>query len=108
MTLNQLAIPPDIVPNHIILLVISRTAVKPIKFLYFQCLNHSKEAAALAPQATITKMLMLSYALISSYHVQYQSDSRPVWSRTSDCQSGNPGSNPGCRILIFRTFGLIL
>jgi hypothetical protein len=42
---------------------------------------------------------MFRYALISSYHVQYRSDSRPVWSRTSDCQSGNPGSNPGCRIL---------
>ena len=27
------------------------------------------------------------------------SDSRPVWSRTSDCQSGNPGSNPGRRIV---------
>src|SRR5919202_758145 len=26
-------------------------------------------------------------------------DGRPVWSRTSDCQSGNPGSNPGRRIL---------
>lgn len=25
-------------------------------------------------------------------------DGRPVWSRTSDCQSGNPGSNPGRRI----------
>jgi hypothetical protein len=28
------------------------------------------------------------------------SDDRPVWSRTSDCQSGNPGSNPGRRIVI--------
>ncbi len=25
-------------------------------------------------------------------------DGRPVWSRTSDCQSGNPGSNPGRRM----------
>jgi hypothetical protein len=31
------------------------------------------------------------------------SDSRPVWSRTSDCQSGNPGSNPGCRIDVVDT-----
>src|SRR5579884_1952937 len=30
---------------------------------------------------------------------QYQCDGRPVWSRTSDCQSGNPGSNPGRRIV---------
>ena len=33
-----------------------------------------------------------------SYYLNCQSDGRPVWSRTSDCQSGNPGSNPGRRI----------
>jgi hypothetical protein len=27
-------------------------------------------------------------------------DGRPVWSRTSDCQSGNPGSNPGRRMSV--------
>jgi hypothetical protein len=30
--------------------------------------------------------------------IQRWCDGRPVWSRTSDCQSGNPGSNPGRRI----------
>ena len=29
--------------------------------------------------------------------LEYSCDGRPVWSRTSDCQSGNPGSNPGRR-----------
>ena len=36
------------------------------------------------------------------------SDDRPVWSRTSDCQSGNPGSNPGRRIFYAEHFGLTL
>ena len=33
-------------------------------------------------------------------------DDRPVWSRTSDCQSGNPGSNPGRRIVYSENISL--
>ena len=33
-------------------------------------------------------------------------DGRPVWSRTSDCQSGNPGSNPGRRIVYSESISL--
>jgi hypothetical protein len=34
--------------------------------------------------------------------LEYSCDGRPVWSRTSDCQSGNPGSNPGRRTPYFQ------
>ena len=43
MTLNQLAKLPDVGPNRVILLIISSTAAKPIKFLFFQCASTTQE-----------------------------------------------------------------
>ncbi len=48
-------------------------------------------------------MHIMTYHIINIAYIfikSHECDGRPVWSRTSDCQSGNPGSNPGRRILI--------